>query len=78
VILVQLGIASIPIRLQRDWYIILATAAGIFLGSTFASLPQWAAEKVSSNQRSRHDFALTRSRGSKDVIIISGAGQASI
>jgi hypothetical protein len=59
---------------DRDWGILLVTACGIFAGSCFASLRQWAAEKLPERQNSKANFALTHGRGFKDVVVILGAG----
>ena len=74
VVLIQLGIASIPWGREGDWAIFFITITGIFAASCFGSLPQWAAEKLPERQDSQTCFALTRGKGFKDVVVILGAG----
>jgi len=76
---VQLAIALVPwyrdFESQRNWVIFLTTASGIVIGSLFASVPQWAMEKLPGERHSRDVLALTRGKGFKDVVIIRGVGK---
>ncbi|KAK4206885.1 hypothetical protein QBC37DRAFT_434288, partial [Rhypophila decipiens] len=73
--LVQLGIAAIPIALDRDWGVMLVTAGGTLLALVFGAMPQWTVEKLPSRMRSRSVFALTSGNGSKDIMVIRGLGK---
>jgi hypothetical protein len=75
IILLQLGIAAIPIGLERDWIILVITAAGTILAMITSSLPQWRVEKYACRTNSQKTFILTRGNGSQYVMIIFGNGK---
>lgn len=68
----QMGIASIPLRLEEDWNVMLITGAGIVLAFLSGSLPQWKKEKWSCRKNSKKDVILTRGNGSQHAILIRG------
>ncbi|KAK3334179.1 hypothetical protein B0T19DRAFT_420254 [Cercophora scortea] len=72
--LLQLVVASIPIILNRDWGIMLITAAGTLMALIAGALPQWKAEKLPNRQKAYKTIALTKGNGSRDVMIIKGLG----
>jgi len=74
IILLQLGIAAIPIGLERDWIIFLITAAGTLLAMITSSLLQWRVEKYACRTHSKKTFILTRGNGSAHAMIIFGNG----
>ena len=56
---------------NKNWVTLLVTLSGIFISSCFASLPQWAAEKIPDPRQVKDGlFALTRGQGFKDIIVI--------
>ncbi|KAK6856540.1 hypothetical protein PG995_006727 [Apiospora arundinis] len=73
--ILQLLVASIPLTLGTgQWGILLITAAGTVLAFVAGSLPQWTAEKLPNRQHSKQIYALTCGNGSKDIMVINGAG----
>lgn len=71
-ILVQLGLATIPIALAREWDIMLITAAGTLLVQMAGFLPQWRAEKLPNRQKRSATYALTQGNGSREIVVIFG------
>lgn len=69
---VQLGVAAIPLGLYDDWSILLVAAAGTVLALVTGSLPQWREEKWHAG-RQKKDAALTLGNGTRHVIIVLGA-----
>ena len=69
---VQLGVAAIPLGLYDDWSILLVAAAGTVLALVTGSLPQWREEKWHAG-RQKKDVALTLGNGTRHVIIVLGA-----
>jgi hypothetical protein len=75
VIALQFGIAAIPCGLYDDWAILMVTGAGTALAWATAALPQWREEKVGACRKdSSKTFVITSGNGTKDVIVIRGAG----
>jgi hypothetical protein len=75
VIAVQFAIAAIPCGLYDDWAILMVTGAGTALAWATAALPQWREEKVGACRKdSDKTFVITSGNGTKDVIVIRGAG----
>lgn len=71
-ILVQLGLATIPVALAREWDTLLITAAGTVLVQMAGALPQWRAEKLPNRQARPAAYALTQGNGSREVVVILG------
>lgn len=69
--LIQLGVSAIPLGLNRDYSVFLATAFGTLLSYSLASLPQWQKEKWNA-RKSEKTVALTQGNGTHNVIIIEG------
>lgn len=76
VILCQFGIATIPTALYGDWGVLMIVGIGTLLAALAGSLPQWAAEKLPSRQRSWKNFAITSGNGSRDIMIVLGNGNS--
>lgn len=75
VIALQFGIAVIPCALYDDWAILMVTGAGTALAWATAALPQWREEKVGACRKdSVKTCAITSGNGTKDVLVIRGAG----
>ncbi|KAK6840014.1 hypothetical protein PG987_005880 [Apiospora arundinis] len=73
--ILQLLVASTPLMLGTgQWGILLITAAGTVLAFVAGSLPQWTAEKLPNRQHSKQIYALACGNGSKDIMVINGAG----
>lgn len=72
---VQFGIATIPLILDQKWGILLITGFGTLMALLAGGLPQWRVEKLPNRQRSEKIFALTTGIGSKDIMVILGAGK---
>lgn len=72
----QIGIASIPLALDREWGVFLVTASGIVASILAGALPQWRIEKIPLKKKSRKLVALTSGNGSRDIMIIYGDGVA--
>lgn len=75
VIIVQHGIAAIPLGIDGEWGILLVTAAGTCLALVAGALPQWKAEKLPNRQKTKKSFALTSGNGSRDIMVIHGCGE---
>ncbi|KAK3292833.1 uncharacterized protein B0H64DRAFT_293732, partial [Chaetomium fimeti] len=75
--LLQLGVAAIPAipTFGGDWSVLFITAVGTLLIQMIGVLPQWVAEKLPNRQHARGTFALTAGNGSRDVMVILGAGR---
>lgn len=71
---VQLGIAAIPLGLYGDYGQILVTAVGIILALANGSLTQWGCEKWTSRKNTDKNVVLTRGNGSQHAIAILGDG----
>ncbi|KAG9234096.1 hypothetical protein BJ875DRAFT_424602, partial [Amylocarpus encephaloides] len=76
VMVLQLGVAAIPLGLYGEWGIFMITGAGTILAQVFALLPQWKAEKMPSRRKSKKNFALTSGNGSRDIMIVLGCGES--
>ncbi|THU81968.1 hypothetical protein K435DRAFT_464847 [Dendrothele bispora CBS 962.96] len=76
VIVVQLIIAAIPCKVSddRDWSILLITAAGIALSLLTGMLPQWRLEKWVCRRNSKKVVSLTGGNGKRHVMVIIGKG----
>ena len=71
----QFGIAAVPRGLYDDWAILMVTGAGTALAWATAALPQWCEEKVGAcRKNSDKTFVITSGNGTKDVLVIRGAG----
>jgi hypothetical protein len=68
----QLGVASIPVGLHRNWSILLVTSMNILLSLLSGSMGEWRREKFDCRRRSRHDYLITRGNGHKHVYLIKG------
>ncbi|EXJ66858.1 uncharacterized protein A1O5_10053 [Cladophialophora psammophila CBS 110553] len=67
----QLLIAAIPTILpQRNWGILLITAAGSLLAIITGSLPQWMEEKYACRKDSKDTYILTKGNGHQHVFVI--------
>jgi hypothetical protein len=75
IMILQLCVAGIPIILDQEWGILFITGMGTLLALISGSLPQWRAEKLPNKQTSRKTIALTAGNGSKDIMIVKGAGR---
>lgn len=75
IMILQLGIATIPLVLYREWGVFLITASGTLLALSAGQLPQWRAEKLPNKQKSYKNFALTTGNGARDIMIILGGGK---
>lgn len=72
VTIVQLGVAAVPLGLDQDWSVFLATAAGTLLSYLSASLPQWRTEKFQARKKGK-SVAITQGNGSKHVVVVLAA-----
>ncbi|KAH8666513.1 hypothetical protein BX600DRAFT_461921 [Xylariales sp. PMI_506] len=72
----QLAIASIPTIITggREWGVLIVTVFGTGLALIMGALPQWTAEKLPNGHKSAQMYALTAGNGSRDVMVIKGAG----
>lgn len=75
VMALQLLLAAVPMILYEEWTTFMVTSAGTALALLSAALPQWQAEKLPKNRKSRKWFALTSGNGSKDMMVILGNGE---
>ncbi|OTA66076.1 hypothetical protein K449DRAFT_392009 [Hypoxylon sp. EC38] len=71
-IVLQLGIAVIPLGLYGDWGVFIITAAGICLAMATGLLPQWKREKWACRENAKDSYILTRGNGSQHAIVILG------
>ena len=74
-ILLQLGIAAIPLGIFGDWSIFLITVSGITLSFTTCSIPQWKREKWGCRGHTKKNIVLTGGNGSQFAILILGDGK---
>jgi hypothetical protein len=74
VTLLQLGVAVIPLAIDGEWGVFLVTSTGTAAAFLAGQLPQWRIEKLSSKQDSKKHIALTSGNGSREIMIIYGAG----
>jgi hypothetical protein len=77
VILLQLGIATIPGALFGNWLIFILTFGGVFLAQLQACLPQWRKELWQARPvvEGKHEVVcLTRGNGSSYVMVIRSDG----
>lgn len=74
-ILLQIGLAAIPIGLAGEWDTMLITAAGTILVQMAGCTPQWRAEKLPNRQAETATYALTRGNGSREIVVIFGEGR---
>jgi hypothetical protein len=70
VCLLQLVVAAIPIILNRNWEIIMATAAGTILALITGSLGQYTTEKYHCRRDSKGDYIITRGNGHNHVFLL--------
>jgi len=71
VTVIQLGLASVPWAIHREWYTFLATTAGTALAYASASLPQWTDEKVNVRLLKKPKrVCLTVGNGANEAILI--------
>jgi hypothetical protein len=73
---IQLGVAAIPLGLDREWGVFLITFSGIIAAIVAGGLPQWSIEKLPLRRSSSKYIALTSGNGSREVMIIYGDGVA--
>jgi hypothetical protein len=77
VIILQLGIATIPGALYGNWLILILTFGGVLLVQLQASLPQWQKELWAARPivQGKHEVVcLTRGNGSPYVMVIRSDG----
>lgn len=74
--LIQLGVAAIPLGMDREWGVFLITFSGIVASIVAGGLPQWSIEKLPLKRSSSKYIALTSGNGSREVMIIYGDGVA--
>jgi hypothetical protein len=70
-IVVQFGLAAIPLVALNQWDIMMITVIGTLLVQLAGCLPQWTVEKLPSSTKKKA-VALTRGNGSQDVVVILG------
>ncbi len=56
---VQFGVAAIPVGIWGEWGVMMITAAGTFGALAAGALPQWRAEKLPSKKDSKKNFAIS-------------------
>lgn len=73
---VQLGVAAIPLGIWGDWAILLITISGIILSQALCLLPQWRREKWASREETRKPktIVLTKGNGARHAIVIRDRG----
>lgn len=76
VTVVQLGIASIPFILDKEWGVFLVTVTGVIAVIVAGKLPQWDVEKLPLKRKSAKYLALTSGNGSREIMVIYGGGNA--
>jgi hypothetical protein len=55
----QFGIAAIPIGVWGEWGVMMITGAGTLGALAAGALPQWRAEKLPSRRNSKKNFAIS-------------------
>jgi hypothetical protein len=58
-IVLQFGIAAIPVGIWGEWGVMMITAAGTLGALAAGALPQWRAEKLPSRRNSKKNFAIS-------------------
>ncbi|KAK0213732.1 hypothetical protein IW262DRAFT_1279926 [Armillaria fumosa] len=74
IILVQFGVAVIPRVRNRNWSILLITAAGTLLAWATGALPQWRSEKWACRRKTNKVVSVTGGNGTRHVMVILGRG----
>ena len=75
IMLVQLGIAAIPLGLYDDWGIFLVTVVGTLLALVTGALKQWKVEKYACRTGSKKNIVLTAGNGARHAMVILGKGK---
>ncbi|KAI6091553.1 hypothetical protein F4821DRAFT_254873 [Hypoxylon rubiginosum] len=75
VIIIQLGVAVIPLGLFGDWGILLVTVVGTILAIATGLLPQWEEEKWACRTETHTPYVLTEGNGSQHAIVVLGNGR---
>ena len=70
VIILQCGIALVPLILYLDWTILMMTVIGNILALASGAIPQWAREKWACRRTDSGRYCLFRGNGHKHVVII--------
>lgn len=70
--LIQLGVAAIPLGMDREWGVFFITFSGIVASILAGGLPQWRIEKLPLKRSSPKYIALTSGNESREVMIIYG------
>ena len=70
IMVLQFGIAAIPLGLFGDWSIFLVTGAGTLLSIATGYLPQWRKEKWSCRAIQKQQVVITRGSGHQYAIVI--------
>jgi hypothetical protein len=76
VTLTQLGVAAIPLGVDREWGVFLITFSGIVASIVAGGSPQWSIEKLPLKRLSSKYIAMTSGNGSREVMIVYGNGVA--
>jgi hypothetical protein len=78
VIIVQHGLAVVPLVMHGDWAILMVTISGTAFALVTGALPQWTAEKWPAHRlhRAKKTVALTRGNGHQYVMVILGHEEA--
>lgn len=70
----QLGLAAIPLGVHGDWSVLMLTVAGTLLALITGSLSQWRREKWACRRFSETPYILTEGNGAQHVILVLGNG----
>jgi hypothetical protein len=71
----QLTTAAIPLK-DGNWGVFMITVLGTVTAILTAALPQWRAEKLACELKSKKIMAMTVGNGSSHIIVIKGNGGA--
>ena len=69
----QVGIATVPLCLHREWIIMLITIWGTLLAFSHGTLPQWEKEKWECPKGGGGTVTITQGNGSRHAMIILGS-----
>ena len=74
VILIQFGVAAIPLGLHGSWSVILLTFAGTWLALLTAHLPEWRREKTAYRRNSNRTYSLVAPEQRHAIVILGNGG----
>ncbi|KAL9012304.1 MAG: hypothetical protein Q9173_002925 [Seirophora scorigena] len=76
VVLVQIGVAIVPLYLDAEWIVLLLTCCGTLLAFSNGLLSQWCQEKWYCPRKGGGDVTITQGNGSRHAMVVLGGEDA--